>query len=271
MFGTLSPTAPMGPLIKPEKSTFSGPRVSRSIYPHISTRGLPLPYVCCAMGLAPVYPLHIFLFTLLPLWINSDALSDNRNVIHPFHHNLRTPTCSSDCDCFPPRVAFKMTSTRKRRWHHEDSTVYRVGIRIGTDFSGIDAPLIACRQLGMSNIEHVFSCENNKSCQNIIAHCHAPQHLLPDIRTRVVATTPPVDCLVSGFPCQPFSGLGGREGVADTRGLLVSFTLDYVDHHRPRVVICENVAAIATTHAALAEYVIQYLEERGYTVFTSIL
>lgn len=55
-------------------------------------------------------------------------------------------------------------------------------------------------------------------------------------------TMPSFDVLLAGFPCQPFSVAGSKEGFADTnRGNLFFDILKIIKHHQPRVVFLENV------------------------------
>ena len=97
--------------------------------------------------------------------------------------------------------------TKRRRCHPPRA------IRVGTDCSGLDAPLFSLNDLGVP-YHHVFSCEKDKSCQKIIKHCHDPDILYTDITTRQLADVPYVDVFVFGFPCQSFSGLGQGQVLA---------------------------------------------------------
>jgi DNA (cytosine-5)-methyltransferase 1 len=51
----------------------------------------------------------------------------------------------------------------------------------------------------------------------------------------------PVDVLVAGFPCQPFSNAGSRKGTADQRGNLFYKTFEFIKEHQPEIIIYENV------------------------------
>lgn len=56
---------------------------------------------------------------------------------------------------------------------------------------------------------------------------------------------PPADAICGGFPCQPVSLAGRREGQGDTRWLWPEFAR-LVDEVRPRYVIVENVPGVYT-------------------------
>lgn len=120
-------------------------------------------------------------------------------------------------------------------------------LRIGTDFSGIEAPLIALRKLGVAYVS-VFACDNNGACKKIIKHCFNPQFLYADIKGRDIASMPSVDVYIFGFPCQPYSTAGKQQGVMDERGLLVTYCLEYIREKRPKCILAENVDTIVKRH-----------------------
>jgi len=55
---------------------------------------------------------------------------------------------------------------------------------------------------------------------------------------------PNVDVITGGFPCQPFSNAGNRNGVHDERGNLFFETLRFIKKIKPKVVIFENVRGL---------------------------
>jgi site-specific DNA-cytosine methylase len=94
-------------------------------------------------------------------------------------------------------------------------------LRVGTDCSGIEAPIQALRQLQIP-FNHVFSSDIDKFViQSIKANYHPgilygdPDGPYPngDITKRDVNTIPDIDLYIAGFPCQPFSTAGSRTQV----------------------------------------------------------
>lgn len=76
-----------------------------------------------------------------------------------------------------------------------------------------------------------------------------------------------VDILSGGFPCQPFSQAGKRDGVEDPRHLY-PYIADGIGRCRPRLVFLENVEGIISskteTGRSVLRYVLQDLERMGY-------
>ena len=71
---------------------------------------------------------------------------------------------------------------------------------VGTDFSGLDTPMLAFKQMGIA-VKHAFSCDSVRACQQIINHCMTPKHLFTDIKECPVEEKPACDVYFTGFPC----------------------------------------------------------------------
>jgi len=52
------------------------------------------------------------------------------------------------------------------------------------------------------------------------------------------------DILCAGFPCQPFSQAGKHLGFNDERGTMFAQVMKFVIHHKPKVIILENVQGL---------------------------
>ena len=66
-------------------------------------------------------------------------------------------------------------------------------------------------------------------------------HIPADIRKVKAESIPSFQLLCAGFPCQSFSIAGKRKGFEDTRGTLFFEICRIVGHHRPRLLLLENV------------------------------
>ena len=169
-----------------------------------------------------------------------------------------------------------------------DEPIYIHGsppLRIGTDCSGIEAPIQALRQLGIPH-RHVWSSDIDKFCIQSIKSNYDPERLYGDpngpypdgdITKRDHSTLPDIDLYVCGFPCQPFSIAGDRKGFEDKRGNVFWSCLDVIKVKQPKYFILENVKGLLshdkenkkdkygrTWSIILNE--IQGLEEFGYDV-----
>ncbi len=57
---------------------------------------------------------------------------------------------------------------------------------------------------------------------------------------------PPHTLLTAGFPCQPFSAAGKKEGVRDPRGTLFQTVVDILAEKQPKYFVLENVKRLLT-------------------------
>lgn len=95
---------------------------------------------------------------------------------------------------------------------------------------------------------------------------------LADLTTVDVHTIPAHDILTGGFPCQPFSVAGRREGFGDPRSNVFWKIVEILRTHRPSCVILENVKNLVNhdegrTFATIREQ----LESIGYHLHTKVL
>lgn len=123
-----------------------------------------------------------------------------------------------------------------------------------------------------SNTECVFSSEWNKFAQKTY---QANFHELPagDI-TKIKATDiPDFNVLLAGFPCQPFSAIGKREGFANqTQGTLFFDIVHILKYHQPDAFLLENVPGLLTMeHGKTFKTMIAALIEIGYHVHYQVL
>jgi len=84
---------------------------------------------------------------------------------------------------------------------------------------------------------------------------------------------PDHDILCGGFPCQPFSHIGKREGFEHpTQGTMFHETLRIVDAKKPRVIFLENVPGILNhDEGRTLEVILNELSNRGYNCHHTIL
>jgi DNA (cytosine-5)-methyltransferase 1 len=92
--------------------------------------------------------------------------------------------------------------------------------------------------------------------------------------TKIKATEiPKFDILLAGFPCQPFSSIGKREGFKHkTQGTLFYDVARIIDEHKPSAFLLENVSGLIThDDGRTFSTIISTLVELGYEVEYKIL
>jgi DNA (cytosine-5)-methyltransferase 1 len=136
-------------------------------------------------------------------------------------------------------------------------------------FAGIGGMRLAFEKVGG---ECVFSSEWDKYAQKTY---EANFGELPngDI-TKIKATDiPKFDILLAGFPCQPFSSIGKREGFKHkTQGTLFYDVARIIDQHKPSAFLLENVSGLLShDDGRTFSTIISTLTELGYEVEYKIL
>lgn len=86
-----------------------------------------------------------------------------------------------------------------------------------------------------------------------------------DITETPVSTAPAHELLTAGFPCQPFCRAGLKQGFSDARGELFFEVVRFARHHRPAVLLLENVPHLKYIDGGAAlTTVLAELEAIGY-------
>lgn len=136
-------------------------------------------------------------------------------------------------------------------------------------FAGTGAFSLALQSLGVETVFANDMLESSKTAYD----ANFPEKLtlgnLCDISPNDI---PPHDILTGGFPCQPFSVAGKREGFNDPRSNVFWKIMEIVDVHTPRCIILENVKNLVTHDKGNTfKTVIGELERRGYHVRYKVL
>lgn len=116
-------------------------------------------------------------------------------------------------------------------------------MKLGTDFSGIGAPEMALKYLGI-DFKSVFACEIDKYARQTFKQLHEPQTFYNDITTRNHKEVEQLDLYVAGFPCQSFSTAGKRKGFEEARGTLFFNVAEFIKENKPKTFILENVKGL---------------------------
>ena len=109
-------------------------------------------------------------------------------------------------------------------------------------FCGVGGFRVALEREGM---DYVFSCDIDSKVCSVYAQNFGD---MPsgDITTIINSEIPPHDILCAGFPCQSFSLSGNARGFNDIRGRLFFEIVRIAKHHKPYMLLLENVKNILT-------------------------
>ena len=129
-------------------------------------------------------------------------------------------------------------------------------------FSGIGGFDLAAEWAGWTNM---FNCEINPFCRRVLAY-HFPNAVQYEDIKAVDFTVwrGRIDVLTGGFPCQPFSVAGKRNGTDDDRYLWPEM-LRAIREVCPRWVVGENVRGFVNwSEGMVLDTVFADLEALGY-------
>jgi len=147
-------------------------------------------------------------------------------------------------------------------------------IRIVTECSGLEPLPYVFDRLGLAGkYEMEAACEIDPLCRRVIRLCHTgparPKKMFKDISRRQPWELPDHDLYVAGFPCQPFSTMGARQGVRDAkgRGLIINHIISALAAKRPRAFLLENVKGLVTQHRATFENILQQLRQMAGSAY----
>lgn len=117
---------------------------------------------------------------------------------------------------------------------------------INTDCSGMEAPIQALKNMGVPFAHH-FSSETDPHARETIAANFAPEKkFYKDMNSRKNDKAPGCHLYVAGFPCQPYSLAGKKEGLEDTqgRGKIFWSVRRYIRKKLPATFLLENVQGL---------------------------
>jgi DNA (cytosine-5)-methyltransferase 1 len=149
-------------------------------------------------------------------------------------------------------------------------------------FAGIGGFHSALHQLGC---ECVFASEIDEAARDVYKKNYfsisrelfEKKMFNDDIRKISPAEIPDFDILCAGFPCQPFSQAGFKEGFADgknsERGNLFFNIVDIIEEKKPKAFFLENVRGIVNhDHGRTFKIIRQILEdELGYSFYFKVV
>lgn len=110
----------------------------------------------------------------------------------------------------------------------------------------------------------VFSSEFDRHAQETYKKNYG-EYPFGDITLVDPTHIPEHDVLLAGFPCQPFSHAGLKEGIADTRGTLFHNIAEILHAKKPRYAVLENVRGlISHERGRTLQIILRRLYDMGY-------
>ncbi len=136
-------------------------------------------------------------------------------------------------------------------------------------FAGIGGVRKAFEQAGA---ECVFSSEIDTFAQYTYFRNHGvvPYGDITKIETSII---PEHDILCAGFPCQPFSSIGKREGFDHpTQGTMFHEIIRIADAKKPKAIFLENVAGLLTHDSGnTIQTILSSLKDLGYFCYHTVI
>jgi DNA (cytosine-5)-methyltransferase 1 len=144
-------------------------------------------------------------------------------------------------------------------------------ITVATDCSGIDAPIEALKQLGVS-FKQLWYCDNNKYARETSEANHPkPEIFFDDMLSRNNKSLPHLDLYICGFPCQSFSLAGKRLGTSDPRSGIIPKMMETIHYSRPKICILENVRGFMNIEKGVpCKKLMDFLSNEGYSTDCSL-
>ena len=153
-------------------------------------------------------------------------------------------------------------------------------IRVGSDFSGIGTFNIALKKVisklpvGKYTQENMFCSDKDTACEAILKQTCSPKIFFQNVKGRATADMPSTDLFSFAAPCTSFSPAGKQDGIHDKAGsgTLACYSLAYISEFKPKVVVAENVASLASSrHKPFMEFLLGQLAKFGYTCKWKVL
>jgi DNA (cytosine-5)-methyltransferase 1 len=135
-------------------------------------------------------------------------------------------------------------------------------------FSGIGSFHYSFKKM---NWECIMACDIDKAARDTYRENYG---IVPlgDITEIVPKDIPNYDVLCAGFPCQPFSQCGKHKGFDDKRGTLFFNIMKFVEYHKPKAIILENVQGLLKhDHGNTFKRIKNDIEENNYTVTYKVI
>lgn len=144
-------------------------------------------------------------------------------------------------------------------------------------FAGIGGIRKGFERVFDSEAETVFVSEIDPHAQKTYRANFPDTPIAGDITKIPAEEIPPFDICLAGFPCQAFSIAGRRAGFDDDyhgvcRGTLFNEVVRICEHHKPKIIFCENVKGLVNhDRGRTFKIICAEFERIGYKIFYAVL
>jgi DNA (cytosine-5)-methyltransferase 1 len=136
-------------------------------------------------------------------------------------------------------------------------------------FSGTGASLSAGKKLP---IRHCFSNDFCRNSKKIFEANFSGEFNTNSISNIEINTIPDHDILVAGFPCQPYSIAGAKQGLKDPRSDVFNDIIRFIKVKKPRFVVLENVKNLKSINRGeVLQHFLRLLHNTGYYTQVQLL
>ncbi len=119
----------------------------------------------------------------------------------------------------------------------------------------------------LHTIEHSWASDYDESSCDTYRENICPEHhesvFHEDVRGLDIAKLPKVDILAFGFPCNDHSNVGESKGLYGEFGDLYKYGVRYLDEHRPKAFVAENVSGINSGDSPALQQILSELVTAG--------
>lgn len=139
-------------------------------------------------------------------------------------------------------------------------------------FCGLGAFHYAFNKSTNKKYKCVFACDKDEKVRNLYETNYGIKPY-GDINSIDINNIPNFDILCAGFPCQPFSIAGKKQGFKDkNKGNLFYTILKIIDIKKPKIIILENVKNLLTiNNNDTFNIIISELQKRNYIINWNVI
>lgn len=186
--------------------------------------------------------------------------------------NSKSKFLENGVDSFRERLnaSFKLSQRREQRMINEYNSI-RLNVFEG--FAGYGGATFGLRRSGIPHRVVGFS-EFDKDASELYEYNFPNIHNWGDITQIDETQLPDFNFFTGGFPCQPFSTVGSRQGVNDARGrgTLFGDIIRICEYKQPQYILLENVKGLRTGKMRETfEIILEELHRIGYDVRHCVL